>query len=208
MRPHWRFELSDGPNRLVVNCGGAAWGPASLAEGLRTTAAHSTLVVGDSNSTAVHSDGTLGRGVSEVALSRQESDDTSRIDASHDGYVRRWGFIHRRQLALSGDGRVLRGEDSLVPEGRRRRLDPIAFAIRFHLGRGVRVSPTADGLAALLRMPGGGLWQFRCEGGALSVDDSLWIDPDGRPVATQQLVVTGSAEAGGAIVGWVLKRAV
>ena len=202
------FELSDGPNRLVVNCGGAAWGPASLAEGLRTTAAHSTLVVGDSNSTAVHGDGTLGRGVSEVALSRQESEDTSRIDASHDGYVRRWGFIHRRQLALSGDGRVLRGEDSLVPEGRRRRLDPIAFAIRFHLGRGVRVSPTADGLAALLRMPGGGLWQFRCEGGALSVDDSLWIDPDGRPVATQQLVVTGSAEAGGAMVGWVLKRAV
>ena len=202
------FELSDGANRLVVNCGGAAWGPASLAESLRTTAAHSTLIVGDSNSTAVHGDGTLGRGVNEVALSRFESDDTSRIDASHDGYVRRWGFVHRRELALSGDGRGLRGEDSLVPEGRRRRIEATPFTIRFHLGAGIRVSPTADGLAALLRMPGGVLWQFRCQGGALTVDDSLWIDPDGRPVATQQLVVSGSAQAGGATVEWVLKRAV
>ncbi|MFX9680561.1 heparinase II/III family protein, partial [Acinetobacter baumannii] len=58
------FEMSDGPHRLVVNCGGARAGvvqlPAALAEGLRTTAAHSTLIVGDSNSTAIHADGTLG----------------------------------------------------------------------------------------------------------------------------------------------------
>src|SRR3954467_12487564 len=49
------FELSDGVQRIVVNCGGArmtnASVPAALTEGLRTTAAHSTLVIGDSNST-------------------------------------------------------------------------------------------------------------------------------------------------------------
>ena len=206
------FEFSDGDARLIVNCGGArgavAQLPAAFAEGLRTTAAHSTLTVGDSNSTAIHADGTLGRGVGEVELSRQESDVASRIEASHDGYVRRWGFVHRRQLMLTGDGKELRGEDALLPQGRRRKLGVVPFAVRFHLGDGVQASPTADGLAALLRLPGGALWQFRCRGGALTIEDSLWIDGEGRPIATQQLVVGGEAPAGGANVSWALKRAI
>jgi uncharacterized heparinase superfamily protein len=209
------FEFSDGPMRLVVNCGGARAGlaqlPASLCEGLRTTAAHSTLVVGDSNSTAIHADGTLGRGVAAVELSRQESEVASRIEASHDGYVRRWGLRHRRQLLLTGDGRELRGEDALLPEGKRRRAGTTPFALRFHLGRGVEASPTADGQGAVLRLPGpgggGALWQFRCRGGALQIEDSVWIDGRGRPVAIRQLVVAGEAPAGGANVSWALKRA-
>lgn len=205
------FELSDGVHRLVVNCGGArsavAQLPAALADGLRTTAAHSTLIVGDSNSTAIHADGTLGRGVAEVELARQESEASSRIEASHDGYARRYGFVHRRQLVLAGDGRELRGEDMLLPASKKRKLAATAFAIRFHLGQGVSVSPTADGMAALLRLPGGVLWQFRCRGGTLAVEDSLWIDGDGRPQPTHQLVVSGESPAGGASVSWALKRA-
>ncbi len=210
------FEFSDGADRLIVGCGGAREGVASLPhallEGLRTTAAHSTLVVGDSNSTAIHTDGTLGRGVATVELSRQESDGASRIEASHDGYARRWGLIHRRTLILTADGRELRGEDSLLPGGRGRlRGGAAPFAIRFHLAPGVEASPTADGQGALLRLPDasgkGALWQFRCRGGALSGEESLWIDGTGRPRATTQLVIVGETPAGGASISWALKRA-
>ena len=102
----------------------------------------------------------------------------------------------------------MRGEDSLLPAGRKRRVGPpTPFAIRFHLGAGVQASPTADGMAAILRLPGGALWQFRCRGGGLAIESSLWIDGGGRPVNTQQLVVSGEAAAGGASVSWLLKRA-
>jgi uncharacterized heparinase superfamily protein len=181
--------------------------PPALVEGLRTTAAHSTLVVNDSNSTAIHADGMLGKGVGEVELNRQESENSSRIEASHDGYAKRYGFVHRRQLVLSSDGRDLRGEDMLLPAGRRRKAASAGFAVRFHLAPGVQVSPTADGQAALLRLPGGPLWQFRCRGGALAVEDSLWVDADGRPHQTLQLVVSGESPAGGTNVSWALKRA-
>lgn len=205
------FEFSDGPSRLVVSCGGARAGvaqlPLTLSEGLRTTAAHSTLTLADTNSTAIHADGTLGRGVAEVELSRQESEAGSRIEADHDGYVRRFGFVHRRQLLLTADGRELRGEDALLPRGRKRRAGATPFALRFHLGAGVEVQPTADGQAAILRTAENGLWQFRCRGGTLVVEPSVWIDGDGLPVATRQLVIAGEAEAGGASLGWLLKRA-
>ena len=204
------FELSDGNKRLIINCGGArgiANIATDLANGLRTTAAHSTLVIGDSNSTAIHNDGTLGAGVRAVELDRSELEGGSKIEASHDGYAKRFGFIHKRTLALSGNGRELRGEDVLLPAPRRRKAGGAVFAIRFHLAPGVEVTPTADGHAALLRIDRGPLWQFRCRGGALTVEESLWIDGTGRPVPTLQFVVSGSAPAGGATVDWLLKRA-
>jgi uncharacterized heparinase superfamily protein len=204
------FELSDGANRIVVNCGGGALAdaavPHALTEALRTTAAHSTLVVSDSNSTAIQSDGALGRGVAEVELTRQETENASRIEASHDGYARRYGLIHRRQIALSADGRDVRGEDSLVPAGRRAKGDTL-FAIRFHLSPQLALTPTADGMGALLRTPDGQMWQFRGRGGTLTIEDSLWIDRNGRPVPCEQLVVTGTAPAEGVAVSWLFHRA-
>ncbi len=204
------FELADGPHRLVVNCGGAALVgasiPAGLARGLRTTAAHSTLVVQDANSTAILPDGSLGRGVAEVEVERRETAEASRLDLSHDGYVRGFGLIHRRTLILLPSGRELRGEDVLTPAARaRRRRGDAPFCLRFHLGHGVAASLTADGMAALLRITGGPMWQFRTSDGQLTIEDSLWVDGNGRPHPTQQLVVSAVSPAGGASIGWIFK---
>lgn len=204
------FEMSDAGHRLIVSCGGArhngATLPDALAAALRTTAAHSTLVLRDSNSTAIHADGSLGRGVGAVEIERQEVESGSRLEASHDGYVRRFGLSHRRLLALSVDGRELRGEDMLIPAGRRR-SHAAPFAIRFHLGPAVEATLTADGQGALLRIDGGPLWQMRVKSAALAIEESLWVDGGGRAHPTQQLVATAEAPAGGASVTWLLKRA-
>jgi len=205
------FEFSDGPHRLVVNCGGPAGGtadfPAGLADALRATAAHSTLVIADTNSTATYADGSLGKGVSEVALDRQEIEAGSKIEASHDGYIRRYGFTHKRQILLTTDGRELMGEDVLLPAGRRRRGQTQPVAIRFHLAQGVEITQTADGLGALLRIDGGPLWQFRCRGGSLTIEESLWVDETGWPRMTHQLVIGDEAPAGGTSVSWMFRRA-
>jgi uncharacterized heparinase superfamily protein len=204
------FELSDGDERIVVNCGGAALTgatiPADLARGLRTTAAHSTLILADTNSTAILPSGTLGKGVTEVELERRETPQGSRVEMSHDGYARRHGLIHRRLLILSPNGRELRGEDMLLPAPRSRRKGNKGFALRFHLGRNISVSLTADKLGALLRVGGGPLWQFRTSEGTLEVEESLWVDGEGRPHPTEQLVVTSVAPAGGASIGWLFKH--
>lgn len=204
------IEVSDGPQRLVVNCGGPAREatplPAHMVTALRTSAAHSTLILADTNSTSVHEDGSLGRGVSEIELSRDETDEFSRVEATHGGYVRRYGLAHKREVALSADGRELRGEDTLSPQGRRRIRDALPFAIRFHLGRGVEPTMTADGMGATLRVAGGADWHFRCRGAGLALEESVWIDGAGVPHAGAQLVVTGETPATGAQISWLFKR--
>lgn len=202
------FEMSHGAHRIVVNCGGAGGTalPKNFADGLRTTAAHSTLILADSNSTALNPDGSLGRGVVEVELNRRERNGIVRLEASHDGYVQRFGLVHKRQLGLSEDGDELRGEDVLLPGGRHK-SDGAAFAIRFHLGAGIDVSPTADNMGALLRVEGGPAWHFRCRGTGLMIDDSVWIDEKSRLCETKQLVLAGEAAPGGTTIGWLFRRA-
>lgn len=215
------FELSDGPQRIVVNCGGAALAggqvPARIGQGLRATAACSTLVLDNANSTAVLLHGQLGKGVETVALERRmvaaRGREATRIEATHDGYAVRFGLSHQRILTLSGDGTELAGEDILVPTSRNGKRGKIGFAIRFHLGRGVEVQLSPDKRGASLLLPDGRLWQFRLGGdraGAgeitLAAEDSLWVDGDGRPHATCQLVIEGLALRSGGHFSWLLRK--
>jgi uncharacterized heparinase superfamily protein len=205
------FELSDGAQRLIVNCGGPGLVPTDLpgelAQALRTTAAHSTLVLADTNSTNILADGSLGKGVEDVGIDRIEDNDSSRLEASHDGYVRSFGMIHKRSIMLGNDGKELRGADQLIPKGRRKIREAVAYAARFHLAPGVEATLTADGMGAILRSKGAPAWNFRCRGGNLGIEESLWIDGRGQPHGTMQLVIVGEVSALGGEIGWQFRRA-
>ncbi len=204
------IEISDGAQRLVVNCGGPDAIPTMLSraliDGLRTTAAHSTLILGDINSTALLPDGSLGKGVSEVVVDRGEDNDSSRLEASHDGYVKGFGLLHQRRLSLGNDGKEIRGEDLLIPRGRRKIRESAPYAIRFHLAPGVEPTVTADGMGAILRSPGAPAWNFRCRGAMIMIEESLVIDAHGRAVSTVQLVVVGEVSGVGGDIAWQLRR--
>lgn len=215
------FELSHAGQRLVVNCGGAAAAggliPARLEQALRATAAHSTLVLDDVNSTAVLINGRIGGGVSEVEIDRRtlagergatnsRSWGAARLEASHSGYAGRYGLTHRRILILRDDGTELRGEDLLVPTKGKGGRGKVAFAIRFHLGPGIEVGQSPDGQGVGLALPDGSYWQFRAGGGEVVVEDSLWADGHGRPVGIQQIIVQGLVSRGGGNFAWLFKK--
>ena len=206
------FEFSNGGCRIISNCGGAglvgATIPAALARGLRTTAAHSTLCIADSNSTSILPDGKLGRGVSEVELFRRDVENATRLEASHDGYARRFGLVHKRLLLLRSDGLELRGEDMLIPDGkkRRRRKEDVKYALRFHLGPDIESDLISEGKGVLLRLADGNLWQFRSTSGEIQLEESLWVDGMGIGHEVRQMVIGGAVGRGGGATGWLLKH--
>ena len=204
------FEMSDGAQRLVVNCGGPEPLPTDLPEelinGLRTTAAHSTLVLSDTNSTSILGDGTLGKGVQDVTIDRSEDNDCSRVEAAHDGYVRGFGLIHKRSLMLGNDGKELRGSDQLIPKGRRKIREAAPFVIRFHLAPGIEPVITADGMGAILRSPGAPPWNFRCRGANLGLEESIMIDGRGNAHQSLQLVIAGEVSGMGQEIVWQFRR--
>ena len=153
--------------------------------------------------------GKLGNGVSEVEVDRRVAEaggaTATRIEASHDGYVSRHGLIHRRILILRDDGSELRGEDLLVPSGKGKR-GKIAYAIRFHLGPAVEATLADSGRSAHLALADGTYWHFLAPAGGLVLDESIWVDGDGRPLPVQQLVIEGMEQRSGGSFSWLLKK--
>lgn len=209
------MEFSAAGQRIFVNCGGAACAggivPVRLEQGLRATAAHSTLMLDDANSTAILINGGIGHGVTEVEVERRDLDiegqgPATRIEASHNGYAARYGLIHRRILILRGDGTELRGEDLLLPTGRKGKRGKVGYAIRFHLGPEIEARLSDDGQGAGLVMANGSYWQFRSGESEVVLEESLWLDGSARPVPVQQLVIQGLVSRGGGAFSWLLKK--
>lgn len=197
------FEMSVGRERLVVNCGARPDDPA-WRRAQRTTAAHSTLVLGDTNSSDLLPEGGFGRVARVVECRRETAAGRTWLELAHDGYLRSFGARHRRRLYLAADGADLRGEDRLEPAGAT--SAPVPFVVRFHLGPSVRASLARGGDRVLLRLPKGGGWQLRAVGAALSLEPSVYLGRAGEVRRTQQVVLAGECRPRGALVKWALRR--
>ena len=194
------FEMSIGKDRLVVNCGAEADTDTEWHQALRATAAHSALVVDDTNSTELPGADEPGAPPCVVMCNRREADGNIWIESSHDGYVGRFGLTHGRHLYLSVDGSDLRGLDTLSGEGGR------AFAVRFHLHPEVRASMVQDGEAVLIRLPRGGGWRFNCVGGILALEESVYGGRAGTARRCEQIVISGPLAGEGAVIKWRFAR--
>lgn len=196
------FELSYGPERLIVNCGARPHVRGEWLLAQRATAAHSTLVLHNFNSSEVMPSGRLGRRPLHVLCRREEADGATLVDASHDGYAPPFGVLHRRRLYLAAEGEDLRGEDRLA---RIRSGNALPFAIRFHLHPDVQASLLHDGTAALLRLPSGAGFRLDAAGGRLALEESIYLGGDAAR-RSEQVVIESTLAGEEALVKWSLKR--
>jgi uncharacterized heparinase superfamily protein len=194
------FEMSHGTHRIIVNCGAAHLGADDWRRVQRTTAAHSTLVVDDTNSSMLLDHGGMALRPTVVTSRREETEGQIWLDTSHNGYDESYGLIHRRRLFLAADGNELMGEDTLNGSGGN------AFTLRFHLHPQVQASITQNGQAALLKLPGGGGWRMRVQGGDIALAESIYMGQRGQVRRSQQLVVLGLIESDATQIKWALQK--
>lgn len=194
------FEMSVGRDRVIVNCGAAPAAEAEWRDALRATAAHSALVLADTNSSELREEG-LGRRPDRVEADRHESNGAQWLEASHDGWRKPFGALHRRRLYLAETGDDLRGED-LIEMAEAGAAVP-GFVVRFHLHPGVIATPQMDEVAVLLKLPSSHFWRLRAKGAKVAVEESLYIG-GGEPRRASQIVL--SAEPGSDTVQWAIGR--
>jgi len=193
------FEMSHERERIIVNCGTYRGPKLSWSRVARASAAHSMLVVADTNSIEIREDGSLGGGPPSIARERAEHEGQQWISATHEGYRDRFGLTYARQLFLAANGEDLRGEERLT--GR----PGAAFTVRFHLHPSVQASLAQEGVAVLFRLPSGMCWRLRAAGAEISLGESVYLG-SGEARKTQQVVLSGTVGSEGAAVRWALRR--
>jgi uncharacterized heparinase superfamily protein len=181
------FELSLGGRQVVVNRGTSVYGTGERRLYERGTAAHSTVQLGDENSSEVWAGFRVGRRARPGPV---QIDDT-RIACSHDGY----GHLPRRprhSRTWAFDGRELRVEDAVEPG-----VDVPAYA-RFHLAPGLDVRPAGDRPRSWRIVEGPStLAKVVVDAGEVELEDSLHAERFGllTPARTVVVRLTGGRAA-------------
>jgi uncharacterized heparinase superfamily protein len=191
------MELSIGRDRMIVNCGAFPAGPPEWRDAMRATAAHSTLVIADTSSSEITPEG-LGRRPVTVEVQRQEANGAHWLEASHDGWSKPFGAVHRRRLYLAESGEDIRGEDIVEAS------TPQPYTLRFHLHPDVSASLQQDGEAVLLRLRSGGGWRLRADGAQLTLEESVYLGGT-DPRRSEQVVLTGYPD-GPQQVKWAISK--
>ena len=206
------FEMSAGRARLIVNCGSYWKRNSDWAFAGRISAAHSTLVVANRNSSQLHRNGGLGRRPAKVDADRKDLQGAFLIEGSHDGYAPAFAVVHRRRIYVSANGEDVRGQDILSrPEQSRRNAD-VEFAVRFHLHPDVSIDSMSiwekGGRIIDFSRPGAGSWQFHTESGVtIGVEDSFYQGMRNERQRTRQIVLSGEYRGAEArSVRWAIRR--
>jgi uncharacterized heparinase superfamily protein len=201
------FEFSDGPSRIVVNCGLPSSASGKWFAAARQQAAHSTA-------TAIEAEASAASGPFERWFRQQtrlpRPRTTGRVTQSEHGlllraidhaFAGRPGDLHERDIFLSASGNDLRGEDRFLAGERQSEIGERAAAVRFHLHPAVKATLSQDGLSVMLILANKAGWRFSAKGGALSLEDSVYLLGSGAPRNTQQIVIRGKGQ-----INWAFKR--
>lgn len=174
------FELSLGRERIIVNSGTSTYASGRLRAAQRATAAHSTVTIGDANSSEVWASFRVGRRarVSGVSVGMDGGDIV--VTGSHDGYSRLPGRpCHRRTWRFSA------GALSVVDE-----IEGGAghcATARLHLGAAVTAVAEASGHAGVAVTAAGRRIAWRSDATA-RIETGHWYPEFGKSMPNRAIV--------------------
>jgi uncharacterized heparinase superfamily protein len=193
------FELSSGTSRIVINCGMPSTGRDNWRAFARGTSAHSTLTYHDISSCQFVELSAMKKflhgapivsGPVNVECFREAVANGMLLTTSHDGYVPRFGVLHRRVLMMSSDGSRLDGEDTISrAPGARVRANEADYALRFHLHPSVKASRLSDARGVMLVLPNRDVWTFEALDDKVDLEDSVFLAGNDGPRRTAQIVI-------------------
>jgi uncharacterized heparinase superfamily protein len=130
----------------------------------------------------------------EVESYREIVQNGTLLTTSHDGYLAKFGAIHRRVLMIANDGARIDGEDTLSPpQGGRFKGADADFAVRFHLHPAVKASRLSDARGVMLVLPNRDVWTFEALDDKVDLEDSVFLAGNDGPRRTAQIVIRQDA---------------
>jgi uncharacterized heparinase superfamily protein len=205
------FELSYGPQPVLVNIGAPTPAQDTSQAMARATVSHNTLCLNNtSSSRLVPLDGAqslLGLQLpNEVESSLAECDGALTLEAWHDGYLDQFGLLHARRLVLSEDGERVDGIDRLEPPtGVLRTRQDLPFSIHFHLPSEAVCRLGEAPETAEIQIEPSSYWRLTAAGARLSVEASIDLVHLSGPRRAMQIVLRGACP-GETTVTWSLEH--
>ncbi len=195
------IEISGYGEKIFTNCG-ASESFGKNPEYLRYSAAHSTIILQNTNISEIK-EGVPHIKFPQSVFFRKEANERDEIfEASHNGYIKKFNKIIKRKLIISKNRSILKGEDSFITY--KENKDKLIFHIRFHLADEMSYNFTNNKKNIILKTKLNNIWLFKSDT-ELIVEDSILVDNNHtKPI--KQIVIKGIITENKIIKRWSLEK--
>ncbi len=199
------FEINSNGKKLISNCGDYEGKNNKLIKLSKSTATHSTLVL-DDNSSCQYKEykGSFFVNNNLKILKKKITfeKDYWKIDASHDGYLKKYNTIHKREIEFFTKDTKFVGTDKIL---NKKSNFNIKFDIRFHLGPNIKLMKTQNNKAILIELDDEG-WKFTCKNFDINIDNGLYFGNKNSYTQNQNIFISGITSNKEENIVWQLSK--
>ncbi|MDA9748673.1 heparinase II/III family protein [Pelagibacteraceae bacterium] len=182
------FELSCLGEKIITNCG-ASESFGKNPEYLKYSAAHSTIIIQNTNISEIKENNPHVKFPQSVTFNSNSDNENTIFEGSHNGYLKKFNRIIKRKLNIKKNEIKIFGEDSIISIKNSEKK--IIYHIRFHLVPGMVFNFTNNKKNIILKTKLNNMWLFKSDS-ELTVEDSIVVDK-GITIQTKQIVIKGLA---------------
>ncbi len=179
-------ELSGLGEKILTNCG-ASESFGKNPEYLRYSAAHSTIILQNTNISEIKEDNPHIKFPQSVAFRKEANDQEEIFEGSHNGYLKKFNKIIKRKLIIYKNKNKLKGEDSFISY--KDINSRLIYHIRFHLANEMILNFTNNKKNIILKTKMNNIWLFKSNT-ELIIEDSISVD-NNITKPTKQIVIKG-----------------
>ena len=200
------FEIISSGKKLISNSGYFANKRNKLNKLSKSTALQSTLIIEDYSSCSFKnmeiSGYVIDQGLKIINKNVIFEDNYWKISASHDGYLKKFGSIHNREIEFYPEQTKFVGTDKII---RNNKDKNVKFDIRFHLDPGSKVMKTQDNKSILIELEDEG-WKFSCDKFDISIDNGLYFGNKNSYKENHNIFISGITHETEEIIRWEITK--
>ena len=199
------FEINSNGKKLISNCGNYENKQNKLVELSKSTAAHNTLIIDDNSSCKYKKYNNNYFANTSLKILKKNiifEKDYWKINASHDGYYKKYNIIHEREIEFYPEQFKFVGTDKIF--NKKSNLN-IKFDVRFHLEPDVKVMKTQDNKAILIELNDEG-WKFTCNNYDINIDNGLYFGNKNSYTQNQNIFISGITSNQNENIVWELSK--
>jgi uncharacterized heparinase superfamily protein len=197
------FEIISNNKKLICNSGYFQKIKHKLNDISRSSANHSTLIIDNHSSCKINSSKLeIENNLKILKKTTIMEKNYWNICASHDGYNKKYGVIHEREIEFFPENYKFVGQDKLLKKKNFKSSD---FEIRFHLEPNVKIMKTQDGKSILIDIENEG-WKFTAHGYTIDIETGLYFGKKNSFTENQNLFISGITQNEDQIIKWEFKK--
>ena len=199
------FEIISKGKKLISNCGYYKKQNTNLNKLSKSSAAHSTLIIDDNSSckfTKNNNFWVVKKGLKIIKKNVIFEKNYWKINASHDGYLKKYNTIHEREIEFYPEQLTFIGIDKII---KKKTNHNYKFDIRFHLEPGVKLMKTQNNETILIELEDEG-WKFTCEKYDINIDNGLYFGNKNLYTENQNIFISGISNNQIENIRWQIKK--